>query len=166
MATPKSRKLESTIEPRAEAEKENGSGREFLLMDPSLTRMMGWPVEMWLRAQTGMLKAAEPLASGWIERRREAADAALDCFEKLTHCNDLKEAATIQRDWFEGAMRRLDTDLHAIADQALALSQEAMSATRYAAQTSSEVVGMAMQTATHNVARSDQTGTQAVEQAA
>jgi hypothetical protein len=132
--------MRSTVDKAAEI------SREFPLFDAA--RMMGWPVEIWLRAQSGMLKAVQPVATGWIERRRDAATAALDAIEKLSHCNDLQEAAAIQRDWFEGTMRRFDTDLHAMADQAVALSQEAMSATRYAAQTSSEVVGRTMQATT------------------
>lgn len=114
--------------------------------DESISRVMGWPIEVWLRCQAGMLKAAEPVATGWIERRREAASAAFEAFEKLAGCSDLQEAAAVHRDWLEGAMQRLDTDLHALADHAVALSHEAVSATRYAAQTSTEVVGLAMQT--------------------
>jgi len=142
----------------------------FSFFEAPVTRMIGWPVEFWLRTQTGILKAAEPVATGWIERRREAATAALNTFEKLANCSDLQEAATIQRDWFEGSMRRLDTDLHAFADQAVAFSQEAMAATRYAAQTSSEVVSMAMkstsQAAAQTTQRSEAVLQQATEQAA
>jgi len=116
--------------------------------DVSITRLIGWPVEAWLRCQAGMLKATEPTASGWIERRREGATAAFSTFEKLAKCSDLQEAVSIHRDWFEGTMRRLDSDLHALADQAVALSHEAMAATRYAAQTSSEIVGLTQSTST------------------
>lgn len=115
--------------------------RDLPLFDASVTRMMGWPIEVWLRCQAGMLKVAQPAASGWIARRRDAATATLDTLEKLASCNDLQEAAALQRAWFEGSMKRLDSDLHAFADHAVALSQEAMSATRYAAQTTSEAVG-------------------------
>jgi hypothetical protein len=124
----------------------------------SITRMIGWPVEAWLRCQEGVLKATEPAATGWIERRREGATAVFATFEKLAKCSDLQEAVSIHRDWVEGTMRRLDSDLHALADQAVALSHEAMAATRYAAQTSTEIVSLTTQAA----ARSDE----AVEQAA
>jgi Phasin protein len=115
--------------------------RDLPLFDGSVTRMMGWPIEVWLRCQAGMLKVAQPAASGWIARRRDAATATLDTFEKLASCNDLQEVAALQRVWFEESMKRLDSDLHAFADQAVALSQEAMSATRDAAQTTSEALG-------------------------
>lgn len=120
---------------------------QFPFFDDSVARMMSWPVEAWLRCQAGMLKAAEPAATGWIERRRAAATAALDALERLAACRDLQEAASIQRGWLEESMKRFDSDLHALADQALALSQEAMSATQYAAQTSTDVVTLAAQRA-------------------
>ena len=127
--------------------------------DISITRLIGWPVEAWLRCQAGLLKAAEPTTTGWIERRREGANAAFSTFEKLTKCSDLQEAVSIHRDWFEGTLRRFDSDLHALADQAVALSQEAMAATRYAAQTSTEIVGLTPGA----LARSDEVVEQAAE---
>jgi hypothetical protein len=172
MATTRTRKLENSNETNENnpqegtmrreddqslVSKANEINREFPLFEAA--RMMGWPIEIWLRAQSGMLKAVQPVATGWIERRRDAATAALDAIEKLTHCNDLQEAAAIHRDWLEGTMRRLDTDMHALADHAVALSQEAMSTTRYAAQTSSDVVGRVMQTTATR-------GEQVIEQAA
>jgi len=92
-----------------------------------------------------MLKAVEPTASGWIERRLAAVNSALDTFEKLSGCSDLQEAAAIHRAWFEEAMKRLNSDLNALADHAKAVSNEAMMATRDAAQTSSEAVALAIQ---------------------
>lgn len=117
----------------------------FPFFDGSIARMMGWPVEAWLRAQAGILQASQPVATGWFERRRAAATATLDTLERLANCNDFKEAASIQRSWFEDSMKRFDLDMHAFADQALAVSREAMSATRYAAQTSADVVALAIQ---------------------
>lgn len=126
------------IEDRAESAAASMPRPPFL--DATMARMLSWPVEAWLRYQAGMLKAAEPATAGWIERRRAAATATLDAFERLSGCNDLQEAALIQRSWFEESMKRLDSDLRALADQALAVSQEALSVTRYAAQSSAEAV--------------------------
>lgn len=112
--------------------------------DESVTRVVTWPIEAWLRCQAGILKAAQPVTAGWIERRREGATAALETFERLVLCKDWEEAASIQRNWIEESMKRLDSDLHAFSDQALAIAQEAMSATRYAAQSSSDVVALAI----------------------
>ncbi|HEX3970730.1 MAG TPA: hypothetical protein VHX19_05380 [Stellaceae bacterium] len=115
--------------------------------DGSMARMMSWPVEAWLRAQAGILQASAPVTTGWLERRREAATATLETLERLANCHDLKEAAAIQRGWFEASMKRLDSDLDAFTGQALAVSREAMSATRYAAQSSADVVALAIQPA-------------------
>lgn len=135
------------VDDRVEKTLEAVTQFQFPFFDGSVARMFSWPVEAWLRAQAGILQASEPVATGWIERRRAAATSTLDTLERLACCNDLKEVATIQRGWFEESMKRLDSDLHALTDQALAVSREAMSATRYAAQTSAEVVALAIQPA-------------------
>jgi hypothetical protein len=133
------------IEEKVESAMEVVSQLPFF--DGSMARMMSWPVEAWLRAQAGMLKASAPVTTGWLERRREAATATLETIERLANCHDLKEAAAIQRGWFEASMKRLDSDLDAFTGQALAVSREAMSATRYAAQSSADVVALAIQPA-------------------
>jgi hypothetical protein len=133
------------IGPEATMQAVTDAVSRFPFFDSSVTRMFSWPVEAWLRCQAGMLKAAEPAATGWIERRRAAATSTLETLERLAGCNDLQEVASIQRGWFEDSLKRFDSDLHALADQALAVSQEAMSATRYAAQTSAEVVALVTQ---------------------
>jgi hypothetical protein len=137
------RKLENTVE--GQESSATAPGLDSSSFDGSMTRLIVWPVETWLRCQAGLLKAAEPTASGWIARRREGATAVLNTFEKLAKCNDLQEVASIHRDWIEGSLQRLDSDLHAFADQAVALSHEAMAATRDVAQTSTEIVGLAVQ---------------------
>ncbi len=138
--TSKTRRTDSGIE-TAEATV-NAIGSESVAVEGAVTQILCGPVDAWLRCQASMLKAIEPAAANWIERRRDAANATLDAWEKLASCNDLNELAAIQRGWLDGAMKRFDADLHALADHAAALSHEAMSATRHAAQTSSEVVGM------------------------
>jgi hypothetical protein len=133
------------IDERVESAMESASQLPFL--DGSVARMLCWPVEAWLRAQAGILKASEPVATGWLERRCAATTATLDTIERLAHCNDLKEAAAIQRGWLEESMKRLDSDFSAFADHALAVSRETMSATRYAAESSADVVALAIQPA-------------------
>ena len=133
------------IEERVESAMEVMSQLPFF--DGSMTRMMSWPVEAWLRAQAGILQASAPVTTGWLERRREAATATLETLERLANCHDLKEAAAIQRGWFDDSMKRLDSDLDAFTGQALAVSREAMSVTRYAAQSSADVVALAIQPA-------------------
>ena len=53
--------------------------------DGSLTPLWTRPMETWLHWQADMLKAAELVAAGWFERRREATQATLETIEKLSH---------------------------------------------------------------------------------
>jgi len=101
-----------------------------------VAEMMARPFEIWLRWQADMAKAAEPIAAGWLERRREAATAALEAMEQLAACRpmDFGRAAAIQRDWLDGAMKRWALDMEALTAHAAALSQEAG---RYATRPSS-----------------------------
>jgi len=113
---------------------------DLMRLDGSMTQMMTRPLEICLRWQADLLKAAEPLTADWLERRREGTNAALDALERLARCTDLAEAASIQRDWFDGATKRLNSDIGALTAQAVALSEEAVVATRNAAQSSAEAV--------------------------
>jgi hypothetical protein len=108
--------------------------------DASMTQVWTRPVEACLRWQANMLKAAEPVAMGWFERQRVATEAALTMLDKLSHCGDFNEAVSIQREWFDGAVKRLTADFEMLAGQATSLSREAVAATRDAAQSVSEVL--------------------------
>jgi phasin protein len=107
---------------------------EILRLDGSVTQMMARPFEIWLRWHNDLLKAVEPVTVSWLERRRESAGAALEALEKLVRCTDLGEAASIQRDWIDGAVKRLNSDIAALTEQTMAFSQEAVAVTRYATQ--------------------------------
>lgn len=138
------------------ADAAQAAGFDAALTSGSITRLFSWPVEAWLHCQAEILKAAEPVTSGWLGRRKEAANAALETLEKLTQCNDLNEAVSIHRDWLDGAMRRLESDMHALADHAVAVSHEAMTVTRHMTQSSSEMVGLNTPAFARPVERVDQ----------
>ena len=53
-------------------------------------------------------------------------------------CTDLGEAASIQRDWVDGTIKRLNSDIAALTEQTMVLSQEAVAVTRYAIQPPAE----------------------------
>jgi hypothetical protein len=76
----------------------------------TIAQMMARPFEIWLRWQADMLKAAEPVTTGWLERRRESTEAALEAIEKLAGCRDFSEVASIQSNWLDGAMKRLNSN--------------------------------------------------------
>jgi len=82
-------------------------------------RMSLWPIQLWLQWQTGMLKAAEQATTEWMVRRREGAEAALHTLERLTACEDPKDASAIQSEWIEQETKRLESDWRALGAQAL-----------------------------------------------
>jgi Phasin protein len=106
--------------------------------DGSLAPLWTRPMETWLQWQADLLKAAELAAAGWFERRRDATQAALETIEKLSHCNDLGRAASIQGDWLDGSVKRLTSDFEALTGHAKTLWQDAAAATRKATQSISE----------------------------
>jgi hypothetical protein len=107
---------------------------DVLRLDGSITEMMTRPFEALLRWQGDLLKAVEPAAMGWLERRRDGTAAALDALQKLARCTDLADAAAIQRDWLDGALKRMSAEVTALTEQTMALSQEAAAVVRSAAQ--------------------------------
>src|SRR5215469_425211 len=107
-----------------------------------MTQMWTRPVQACLRWQAEMLKATEPVATGWFQRQLDATYFALEKIEKLAHCSDLNEAVEIQREWFEAAGKRLTIELEKLTEQATSLSREAVSATKDAMQPVSEVALM------------------------
>jgi len=104
-----------------------------------ITRMVAGPMEAWLQWQADTLKAAEPVMKGWLERRRDATAATLETIERLGRCGDLGEAALIQGEWIDGAMKRLNADIQTLTDHAMTLSQEAVTVTRRAAHSAAEM---------------------------
>jgi hypothetical protein len=107
---------------------------DILRLDGSITQMMTRPIEIWLRWHHDLLKAVEPATMGWLERRRQSAGAAFEALEKLVRCTDLGEAASIERDWIDGAIKRFNSDIAAAAERTVTLSQEALAVTRLVTQ--------------------------------
>lgn len=107
---------------------------DVLRLDGSITEMVARPFEVWLRWQSDLLKVAEPAAMSWLERRRDGTTAALDALQRLARCTDIAEAAAIQRDWVDGMLKRLTSEITAFTEQTVALSQEAVAVTRSATQ--------------------------------
>jgi hypothetical protein len=97
---------------------------------------LAWPVEHWLQFQADLFRAATPMLLGWIDRRCEASGAALRAAGGLASCQDVGEAMAIHSDWLSGSMKRLDHDLQAAGQHALAVVHCTTGATQRAAQTS------------------------------
>lgn len=73
-----------------------------------------WPVEMWMKWQQDILKAALPATNGWMERRQEGAEAIVQALKKLNGCSDLRTALEIQSEWLEEERKRLESDFTAL----------------------------------------------------
>jgi hypothetical protein len=98
------------------------------------------PIETILRFNAGMISAFQSATMGWMQRRQEAARDTIESFGKLVHCRDIGEAMTIQREWVQRSMHRLDEDLSPLAMQTPNLLHEAASAGAATLATVPEVV--------------------------
>jgi hypothetical protein len=116
---------------------------DLMRFDGSLLQMFARPLQVCLRLQADLLRATEPFSAEWLERRREGVDAALEALEKLTRCTDLAEAASVQRAWFDGTIKRLNSDIEAMTAHVTALSGEAVAAARSATQAPSGAISSA-----------------------
>ncbi len=96
------------------------------------------PLEVWLRWQAGLLKTAAPAVVEWMERRREGTEAVCEALERLTGCEDVASATEVQREWAEGAVKRLEADFRALGGQVFSWPQNIAKSGRSAARTRKE----------------------------
>ena len=120
-------------------ERANPPQPRALVADMQNLLSLAWPLDQWLRWQAELLKAAGPSLNGFLVRRGEGLSAGLRAGEKLAACRDLNEALAIQSEWIDGAMQRLDLDIQAVGEHALALSRSTAGATQRAAQAATEL---------------------------
>lgn len=100
---------------------------------------LAWPFEHWLQFQAELFKATAPSLTGWIDRRCDGMTALLHSVEKLATCRELGDVMSIQTEWLDGVIKRVDLDTQALIEHATAVSQCTMGATRQAAQTTTEM---------------------------
>ena len=86
------------------------------------------PIGIIFRLNAGLINALQSATASWVQRRQEAARDAIESFERLARCRDIGEAMTIQREWVERSMRRLDEDLSPLASQMPDMLHAAVSA--------------------------------------
>jgi hypothetical protein len=110
----------------------------LLSPDQAPTRMFVWPWEMILRFNASMANAIQESTVTWAQRRQEAAEEAVETFERLVHSRDLGEAVSIHQEWVENNIRRLDEGIGAVAQQGASLSHRAASSARDAVGRSSD----------------------------
>jgi hypothetical protein len=71
-------------------------------------------LEAWFEAQTELLASIDTLSHDWLRRRREGLDAAREAVARLSRCRDPAEMFRAQQDWFEGVLRRAQSDITAV----------------------------------------------------
>ncbi|HXR86262.1 MAG TPA: phasin family protein [Stellaceae bacterium] len=108
-------------------------------MDQPTARLFAWPLEMMLRFNANVANAIQENTVSWAQRRQQAAEDAVETFERLVHCRDIGEAVSIQQEWVENNIRRLDEDFGALAHQGATLSRRAASTARDAVGKSANV---------------------------
>lgn len=124
---------------RVEAEEAPRSSlADFMRPDGHTMHALVWPMEFWLRYQSDMLKALEPLAGHWLQRRREGLEAAVNAVERIAAAPNLADGIAAQHAWIDGAMQRLGADLKEMSGPAMLWSERAVAAVREVSHVSAE----------------------------
>lgn len=111
-----------------------------LSFDQPAARMFMWPFEMMLRFQANIARSVQDSTVGWAQRRQEAADDAMETFDRLIHSRDLGEAVTIQQKWLDNSIRRLDEDFNWFASEGSKLAHKATATARQTVGQSSDAM--------------------------
>ncbi|HWI29469.1 MAG TPA: phasin family protein [Stellaceae bacterium] len=83
--------------------------------------------ELWLGNQVMLFDYMNEMTQRWLERRREAFDAARQSLDEMGSCENWGELLRVQQEWLLGSMRRLTADFSEFTAGALGLSQRAAS---------------------------------------
>ena len=106
--------------------------------DNSIAESFTRPIETILRFNVDVISSFQSATVGWVRRRQEAVTDSVASFEKLLRSQDISEAMTIQREWAQRSMRRLDEDLTPVAIQTSEMLKEEVSGGERAVATMSE----------------------------
>jgi hypothetical protein len=96
----------------------------------SVERLFALPVEIMLQFQTNVASAIQASSVGWLQRRQQAMEDALNTFDRLIRSRDIGEALAIQQQWFNNNIRRLGGAYEALAGRTATASREAVSSAR------------------------------------
>lgn len=131
--------------------------------DQPPVRMFVWPVEMMLHFHANLANTVQESALSWMQRRQEAADDAVKAFDRFVHCRDIGEAVTIQQEWLENSIRRLNEDFGAFANQSANLSRDAASMSKEAFGRSADAARAGIRNGEHAAESMRAEGTEAQE---
>jgi hypothetical protein len=107
--------------------------------------------DLWIESQARLFDAFDEVARRWLERRREALDAARQSLEELRNDNSIGGLVRIQQEWAVGSMNRLAADIAELSGAVLTIAQATASrigratagATRNLEQTGEELMSVA-----------------------
>jgi hypothetical protein len=79
--------------------------------------------ELWIESQARIFEKFDEIARRWLNRRREALDAARQSFEDLRNDNSIGGLMRIQQEWVIGSMNRLAADITEFGGAVLNIAQ-------------------------------------------
>jgi Phasin protein len=79
--------------------------------------------DLWIESQARLFEAFDEVARRWLDRRREALDAARQSFEELRNDNSIGGLMRIQQEWVVGSMNRLAADIAELSGAVLNVAQ-------------------------------------------
>jgi hypothetical protein len=107
--------------------------------------------DLWIESQARLFEELDEVARHWLDRRREALDAARQSFEELRNDNSIGGLMRIHQEWVIGSMNRLAADIAELSGAVLNIAQATASrigrargeATRDPEQTGEELMSAA-----------------------
>jgi hypothetical protein len=79
--------------------------------------------DLWIESQARLFEEFDDVARHWLDRRREALDAARQSFEELRNDNSIGGLMRIQQEWVIGSMNRLAADIAELSGAVLNIAQ-------------------------------------------
>ncbi len=83
--------------------------------------------DLWVETQARLFEQVDEVARRWLDRRREALDAARQSMEEMRRSSDIADLMRVQQDWVLGAVRRVAADITEMTGAALTFSQASAS---------------------------------------
>jgi hypothetical protein len=97
------------------------------LADPPGAVVPNKTTDLWVETQARLFEQADEVARRWLDRRREALDAALQSMEEMRRASDIGDLMRIQQEWVLGAVRRVTADITELTGAALTFSRASAS---------------------------------------
>lgn len=96
--------------------------------------------DAWMEGQAELLEQVDQMSQRWMQRQREAIDAARQSIAEMQRARDLADVMRVQQEWLAGTWQRLASDFQALTSLALQYQRRAMMWAGEAAETAGEQV--------------------------